>query len=62
MINIQIQGIEDLMAFASIIKGEEVDLAKLRQFQVDLTKSSSVLRQAVVNSQQGDVKDAKSVG
>lgn len=61
MINIQIQGIEDLMAFASIIKGEEVDLAKLRQFQVDLTKSSSVLRQAVVNSQ-GDVKDAKSVG
>jgi len=62
MINLQIQGIEDLVAFVAIIKGETIDFVKLRQFQTDLTKSSDSLKQAVVNSQSGGVSNAKSSG
>lgn len=59
-INIQIQGIEDLIFFVSIIKGEPIDLEKLRKLTVELNASSKNLEQAV--QQQGVDNAAKGIG
>ena len=56
-INIQIQGIEDLIAFVAIVKGEEITAAKIRSLISDLNTSSNKLEEAV--RKQGEKSAAK---
>lgn len=46
MIKVEIEGITDLMAFVAIIKGEELDLEKLKFVTKELKKATNVLLEA----------------
>jgi len=46
MFELRITSIEDFMAFVAVIKGENLDMQKLKAFTKELNKDSSILIEA----------------
>ncbi len=57
MINLQIQGIEDLVAFVAIIKGKDLDTEEIQKITAAVNKDTNSLREAV--DSQGGLTSAK---